>query len=67
MTLVIRDNGPGIAVTTPDDKPGMGSEIIKGLVSQMRGTFVIQSDDSGTANVLTVPLDPQSSEREGTG
>ena len=66
MTLVIRDNGPGIAVTTPDDKPGMGSEIIKGLVSQMRGTLVLESNGSGTANILTVQLDPHSSDRKGT-
>ena len=66
MTLVIRDNGPGIAATTREKKPGMGSEIIKGLVSQMRGTLVIQSDGSGTANVLTVPLNPQSFDRKGT-
>ena len=67
MALVIRDNGPGISATTTEKKPGMGSEIVKGLISQMRGTHVIQSDGSGTTNVLTVPLDPQSSDREGTG
>lgn len=56
MTLVIRDNGPGIAAITPDKRPGMGSEIVTGLVSQMRGTLVVHSDGTGTANVLTVPL-----------
>lgn len=66
MTLVIRDNGPGISATTTEKKPGMGSGIVNGLVRQMRGTLVIQSDGTGTANVLTVPLDPQSTDRKGT-
>lgn len=67
MKMVIRDNGPGISVTTPENNPGKGSEIIKGLVSQMRGTLVLESDGSGTANILTVPLDPESSYRKDTG
>ncbi len=58
LTLVIRDNGPGTSATTTEQKPGTGSEIVQGLVSQVRGTLVIQSDGSGTANVLTVPLRP---------
>ena len=66
MTLEIRDNGPGISATTTEKKPGMGSEIVKGLVSQMRGTLVIQSDGSGTASLLTVPLDLQSFDQKGT-
>ena len=59
MTLVVRDNGPGIPAATSNKKPGIGSEIIKGLVHQMRGTLFIESDGSGTANVLTFPVDPQ--------
>lgn len=66
MTLIIRDNGPGIAATTPEKKSGMGSEIIKGLVSQMRGTLVIESGGSGTANILTVPLNSQLSDLKGS-
>lgn len=66
MTLVIRDNGPGIAATTFEKKPGIGSGIVKGLVCQMRGTLVIQSDGSGTESVLTVPLDPKSVGAKGT-
>lgn len=65
MMLVIRDNGPGIAATSTDNRPGMGSEIVQGLVRQMRGTLVIESDSSGTANVLTVPFDPQSPDQIG--
>lgn len=64
MTLVIRDNGPGMSAASTEEKPSLGSEIIKGLVYQMRGTLLIQSDGSGTANVLTVPLDPGSSDRK---
>ena len=66
IALVIRDNGPGISTTT-EQNLGMGSKIVKGLVSQMRGTLVIQSDGSGTANVLTIPLNSQSLDRKGTG
>jgi PAS domain S-box-containing protein len=66
MMLEIRDNGPGISATTTEKKPSMGSEIVTGLVSQMRGTLVIQSDSSGTANILTVPLDSQSFDQKGT-
>ena len=58
MTLLIKDNGPGISVTMTKKRPGQGREIIKGLVSQMRGTLAIKSNDSGTENVMTVPLDP---------
>lgn len=66
MTVVIRDNGPGISVTTATKKPGMGSEIIKGLMYQMRGALVTESDGSGTANFLKLPLDAQASKRNGT-
>ena len=66
MTLEIRDNGPGISATMTEKKPGLGSDIVRGLVSQMRGTLVVQSDCSGTANVLTVPLDPPSFVKKGT-
>lgn len=65
LALVIKDNGPGICATT-DAKLGIGSEIVKGLISQMRGIHVVQSDSCGTANVLTIPLDFQSSDRKGT-
>lgn len=67
IKLSIRDNGPGITATTTEKKPGMGSEIVKGLISQMRGTLVVESDSSGTANVLTVPVNPPSSDSKGTG
>lgn len=67
MTLIIKDNGSGIAATTTEKKPRLGNEIVKGLVQQMRGTLVIQSDGSGTANVLTVPFDLQSSDQKGKG
>ncbi len=67
IKLSIRDNGPGITATTTEKKPGMGSEIVKGLISQMRGTLVVESDSSGTANVLTVPVNPPSSDAKGTG
>ncbi len=64
ITLVIRDNGLGITAVRTGNKPHMGNEIIKGLVSQMRGTLAIQSDGTGTTNVLTVPFEPQSSDRK---
>ncbi len=65
MTLVIGDNGPGISATTTDKKPSMGVNIVKGLSHQIRATLVIQSDGSGTAYILTVPIDAQSIDRKG--
>ena len=64
MTLLIRDNGPGIAASTAEKKPGMGSQILEGLVSQMRGKLVIHSDCSGTEVVLTVPAYPKSADQK---
>lgn len=66
MALVISDTGPGIVATTPEKNSGLGSEIIQGLVAQMRGTLAIQSDGAGTVNALTVPLKPQPSFQKGT-
>lgn len=65
MTLAISDNGPGISRTTAEEKRGLGSQIIEGLVHQMRGEFVIQSAGSGTTIVLTLPTDPQASDIKG--
>lgn len=61
MTLKVSDNGPGISPTTTKEKPGLGGQIIEGLVHQMRGEIVIQSAGSGTTIVLTVPIDVQQS------
>lgn len=58
MSLVIRDNGPGIPPLDPAKKPGLGSEIIEGLVNQMRGGIVVESDAHGTAIMLRVPTNP---------
>lgn len=65
MTLVIRDNGPGISPTPTEKKPGLGSQIIEGLVHQMRGKFALTSYGSGTEFVLTVPTHNQSSDPKG--
>jgi len=62
VTLAIRDNGPGISVATTEKEPGLGSQILEGLVAQMRGKSVHQSDSSGTSIVLTIPIKPYSSE-----
>lgn len=59
IRLVIGDNGPGISSTSANEKPGLGNQIIEGLVNQVRGEIVVQSADSGTTIVLTVPNDPQ--------
>jgi two-component sensor histidine kinase len=64
MTLVISDNGPGISPTAANRKAGLGSQIIEGLVHQMRAEIVVQSAGAGTTIILKVPIDPQSSERE---
>ncbi len=65
LTLVISDNGPGIDPATAEEKPGVGSQIIEGLLHQMRGQIVIQSAGAGTTIILTVPIDPQSSDKVG--
>jgi two-component sensor histidine kinase/PAS domain-containing protein len=64
MTLVISDNGPGISPTAANRKASLGSQIIEGLVHQMRAEIVVQSAGAGTTIILKVPIDPQSSERE---
>ncbi len=61
--MAISDNGPGIAATATERKPGMGSEILKGLVSQVRGTLVVQSDGCGTTHILTMPIEAKVSSR----
>lgn len=65
MTLVMGDNGPGIAATTPEKKPGTGRQIVEGLLSQIRGTLFIQIDGSGTTNTLKIPLNLKSFDRNG--
>lgn len=65
MTILIRDNGPGIAVPAAEKKPGLGNQIIEGLVSQMRGKLFVRSDHSGTEVVLTVPTYPHSADKRG--
>lgn len=67
MTLVISDNGPGISRTTVKEEPSLGSQIIEGLVHQVRGEVVVQSAGSGTTIVLTVPTEPQLSDIKGMG
>lgn len=59
MTLIIRDNGTGISSAPLEKKPSLGSQIVEGLLHQMRGSMVIESDGSGTAIVLTIPTDAQ--------
>lgn len=65
MTLTISDNGSGISPAASGKKPGLGSQIIEGLLHQMRGEFVIESSGSGTAFVLTIPIDSRSPEPGG--
>lgn len=65
MTLVISDNGPGIFPKTADKEPGIGSQIVEGLVHQMRGEIVVQSAGTGTTVILTIPIFPQSSDNIG--
>lgn len=67
ITLIIEDNGPGISPITAEKKPGLGNQIMEGLVHQMRGEIVVQSAGSGTRVVLKVPHSPQSSDIKGLG
>jgi PAS domain S-box-containing protein len=55
MTLKLVDNGPGMAFKDNDGGSGLGSQIIKGLVHQMRGEIVTQNLDPGMTTVLTIP------------
>lgn len=55
MTLKLIDNGPGIALKESANGSGLGSQIIQGLVHQMRGEIVTQNLDPGMATVLTIP------------
>ena len=66
IRLAIGDNGPGIAPPASGKKPGLGSQIVEGLVAQMRGKFVVESDGSGTTVILTLPIDSHSSDTKGS-
>lgn len=65
VTLVISDNGAGICPAAAEEKSGQGSEIVEGLVHQMRGEIVTQSASTGTKVVLTIPTRPRSSNVKG--
>lgn len=65
LTLSIHDNGPGLSAKTSAMKSGFGTQIVEGLVSQMRGRVDVTSDISGTKVVLILPTDLQSSNPEG--
>jgi PAS domain S-box-containing protein len=55
ITLKLVDNGPGMARKDYDGGAGLGSQIIKGLVHQMRGEIVTQNLEPGMTTVLTIP------------
>lgn len=55
ITLELIDNGPGITLAGNDTGSGLGSQIIQGLVHQMRGEIVTRNLDPGMATVLTIP------------
>lgn len=64
MTVTITDNGPGISPETSEGKRNLGSQIVEGLVNQMRGQVVVESSNAGTTVILTIPNDLQPSDAE---
>lgn len=64
LFVTIADNGPGIPLIS-EKKASLGSEIVEGLVHQMRGEISVQSSSLGTTVILTVPIDCRTSGLEG--
>ncbi|MEI6877370.1 MAG: sensor histidine kinase, partial [Spirochaetota bacterium] len=55
--LSVRDDGIGLPPGfDPLTQPGMGLELIRGLVSQVKGEFSIEGDASGTLAKVSFPL-----------
>lgn len=55
MALEFVDNGPGMAPKDASSGSGMGSQIIQGLVHQMRGEIDTKNLHPGMATTLTIP------------
>jgi PAS domain S-box-containing protein len=58
LEVLFTDNGPGMPPAQAGQKPGLGNEIIHGLVHQMRGAIAVESSGSGTTITLTIPINP---------
>lgn len=65
LAISISDNGPGISFKETKKKIGVGSQIIEGLVHQMRGAIDIQTTSSGTTVFLTIPTHTKVSSTRG--
>lgn len=55
IRLKFTDNGPGLEPTGDKGGSGLGSQIIQGLVHQLRGKIVTQNLYPGLATILTIP------------
>jgi two-component sensor histidine kinase len=55
VRLVVRDNGRGQPIETPQPRRGLGATIIKGLVRQLRGSIAL-SNDHGARTEIHVPV-----------
>jgi light-regulated signal transduction histidine kinase (bacteriophytochrome) len=56
LQIVVKDQGVGIAAE--HSKNGFGSELIRGLISQLDGNLRVDSSARGTSIVLNIPLLP---------
>jgi two-component sensor histidine kinase len=52
--LTVRDNGTGYNPANAQHKPGVGSQLIEGLVLQLDGAMRTEKDD-GTRVIITIP------------
>lgn len=56
--LTVRDNGPGLAEPNDSDTRSMGIRLIRGVVSQLRGTYSIRNE-GGAVFEAEIALSPE--------